>query len=123
MGTCGGAITNPTYMVDQDSALPFTSPILDLKLPLSSFSYQLKWSVDSVIGKFIWEASIFPDPYCWEQLVTCEAVELVPQDQDGLSSIVALPNIWLTVGYVRFRWVPEVGSIGTIDVAVRGVPI
>jgi len=83
----------------------------------------MKWSSSNVIGKFVWEASVFPDPYCWEQLVSCDEVVLVPQDQDTLSGIVSLPNIWLTVGYVRFRWVPDIGSVGTIDTAIRIVPI
>ena len=123
MGTCGGAITNPSYIVDQDSSIPFTSPIIDLQKPISSLCYQMKWSSSSVIGKFIWEASVFPDPYCWEQLVSCESVELITQEQETLSGIVSLPNIWLTVGYVRFMWIPDVGSIGEIDVAIRIVPI
>lgn len=123
MSDCGGAITNPIYLVDHDSSIPYTSPIIDLSKPLASICYQMKWSSSSVIGKFVWEASIFPDPYCWEQLVSCEAVELITKDQETLSGIVSIPNIWLTVGFVRFRWVPDVGSNGTFNVAIRLVPI
>ena len=123
MGTCGGAITNPNYIVGQDASLPFTSPIIDMQKPVSSLCYQMKWSGQDVLGWFIWEASIFPDPFCWEQFVACEEVKFHTGETTALSNIIALPNVWLATGYVRFRWEPDLGSSGTINTAIRIVPI
>lgn len=114
---------NQTYFVDQDSSSPFTSPVINHMKPTSSICYQMKW-VDGVIGKFVWEASIFSNPHVWEQLVSCDEVVLDTAEQSpALNSIVSIPSIWLSVGFMRFRWVPTAGSTGNIDVAIRIVPI
>jgi len=112
---------NPNYIVDQDGSQAFTSRVIDLLKPLSAINYQMKWEA-SVLGRFIWEASIFPDPYCWEALVNCEEVELLITS-DATSGIVSLPNQWLTVGFIRFRFEPFDGSVGLIQAAIRAVPI
>ena len=114
---------NDNYIVGHDSSTSLTSPIIDFRKPLSSLCYQMRWT-ENVLGSFVWEASIFPDPYNWEQLVSCEEVKFSTGDYlETLSNIVSIPNIWLTVGFIRFRWEPLAGSVGTIDVAIRIVPV
>ena len=122
MATGNRSLTNIDYLVDQDSVNAFIFPtVLNLTLAISSVSWQMKWD-SGVIGKFIWEASIYPDPYCWEPMVACEAVELnITSDMN--SGIVSLPHVWLTVGYVRWRFQPTQGSVGLIQSAIRIVPI
>ena len=114
---------NQTYFVDQDSSATFESPVIDLRKPTSAICYQMKWG-DNVLGKFVWEASIFSDPYVWETLVACEEVILeTAKVSPARSSIVSIPSVWLGPGFLRFRWEPTVGSVGGIDVAIRIVPI
>ena len=116
------ALTNVEYLVDQDGGSSFTfSKVLDLTLPIASANWQMKWA-SGVLGTFIWEASIYPDPYTWEPLVACEAVELEIVAGE-LSGIVSLPHSWLTVGFIRWRFEAEVGSTGLIQSAIRIVPI
>lgn len=114
---------NQTYFVDQDSSEVFESPVIDLRKPTSSICYQMRWD-NNVLGKFIWEASIFSGPFEWEALVACEEVILeTAKVSPALSSIVSIPSVWLGPGFIRFRWEPTAGSSGDIDVAIRIVPI
>ncbi len=113
------AITIEDYLVDQDGSQDFTSPVYDLRHPLLSMNWQMKWEA-GVTGFFIWEASIFSDPKVWETLVACEEVKLNIETAPG-SGIVSLPNQWLTAGFIRFRFVAAGGS-GLIQVAMRVVP-
>ena len=116
------ALTNVNYLVDQDGSSSFTfDKVLDLKLPIASANWQMKWDA-GVHGKFIWEASIYPDPYCWEALVSCEPVELEIEPGE-LSGIVSLPHTWLTVGFIRWRFEAIGSSSGLIQSAIRIVPI
>ncbi len=114
------AITKLDYLIDQDGSSAFSSKILNLALALSAVNWQLKWA-SGVKGIFVWEASIYPDPYTWEPLVACEKVELEIEGAE-LSGIVSLPNQWLTAGFVRFRFEPLAGSTGLIQAAIRIVP-
>ena len=121
------AITNQNYVASQDSSVSFESPIVRLEHPLRSICYQVCWE-SNVKGKMTWQASIFSDPFKWETLVNCEEVTLeIPGDtpfgQDH--AIISIPNIWLTVGFLRFIWEPlsDGSSEGNIDVAIRIVPV
>ena len=117
---------NQTYIVDQDSSVTFDSPVIDLVLPYKAINYQLKWADANVKGQFIWKASIFSDPYVWEEMVSCQEVKFSTRDApDGVTSmIVSLPTVWLSQGFLKFTWVPFAsGSAGNIQTAIRIVPI
>ncbi len=121
---CGNrSLTNSTYLVDKDSSVAFDLPIINNTLVKKAINWQFKWDA-TVIGKFIWEASIFPEPYSWEPLVSCEVVELLTGEQAPLlSGIVVLPEVWQTVGFIRPGWIPDGGgSTGLIQGAIRIVP-
>ncbi len=118
---------NKEYVAAADSSIAFESQVIELKCPLRAVNYQVCWET-GVRGELIWEASIFDDPFKWETLVNCEEVTLgIPLEDDptALSSIVSITGIWLTVGWLRFRWVPStsIPSSGNIDVAIRIVPV
>ena len=117
------AIVNENYIVDQDSSVGFQSPIVDLESALSAINYQVLWDAD-VSGELVWQASIFDDPFRWEDLVNCKAVKLnIPGDGNGNNhSIVSIDGIWLTVGFLRFDWRPS-NSTGNLNVSIRIVPI
>jgi hypothetical protein len=112
------AITQLDYMVGKDGAVGFESPVMDLTHPFVAINFQLKWGV-GVKGKFTWYATIFPD--LWEPLVACEEVTYTVGGI-RLHTIVSLPNTWLGAGFIKFVWVPDAGSVGDIDVALRIVP-
>lgn len=122
---CGNrSLTNDKYLVDEDSSVPFELPIISNILGKQTLSWQFKWE-SGVVGEFIWEASIFPTPYCWEPLVSCQVVELKTSEQSPLlSGIVVLPQVWHTVEYIKLSWVPSAGgSAGLIQGAIRIVPL
>jgi hypothetical protein len=122
---CGNrSLTNDQYLVDQDGSVPFDLPVIRNTLAIQTISWQFKWA-SGVAGKFIWEASLFPDPYCWEPLVSCQVVELDTLSQlPLLSGIVVLPEVWHTVEYIKPSWVPSAGgSSGLIQGAIRVVPL
>jgi hypothetical protein len=113
---------NDNYILDKDSSVSFESPIVDLMFPLQAVNYQLKWA-ENVSGRFIFEGSVYPDPYCWETIVNCEEI-IVEAGPSGGSSIVSLTGVWLTLGFVRYRWDPaDSGSTGNINTAIRVVPV
>ena len=112
--------TNVNYIVDQDGSASFDSAILDLTLAIKSVNWQIKWAT-GVLGEFIWEASVYPEPHTWETLVACEEVRFTIGTSN--SCIVSLPDQWLTAGFTRFRFVPATGSTGLIQAAIRIVPI
>ena len=116
------ALTNLEYLVGQDSSSSFDSPIMDSVMPNKAVGYQFKWDA-GVKGVFTWYASIFK--YEWEQYVACESVELeITGSETSRSAIVALPDNWLVTGYLKFSWVPDgAGSTGSIDAAIRIVPV
>lgn len=115
------AILVPDYLVDQDASVTIVSPITDLTSPLQSLSFQFHWDTD-VVGKVTFYASIFPTPYKWEKLVNCNCIEFETADSDTRTEIVAVPGIWLTSGFLKFEFVPAVGSVGNMNVAARIVP-
>ena len=113
---------NKNYIVDQDGSVPFTSPhVINLTSPNASINWQFKWD-SGVSGKITWFASIFSEPFVWENLISCEAVELTI-DSSAESSIISLPENWLTVGFIKFEFVPLAGSSGLISAAIRSVPV
>lgn len=118
-----GAIVNENYIVDEDSSVSFTSPIIDLEAPLRAINYQVSWD-EGVQGELVWQASIVDDPFLWEDLVNCKDVKLsIPSDGSGNNhSILSIEGIWLTVGYLRFEWRPS-GSVGLLNVSIRIVPV
>ena len=120
MGSTFAAI-NQQYLSGIDSAAGFDSPVIDMRKPTAAINYQFKWGA-GVRGEIIWYASLFSDPYVWEVLVSCEDVRVTVKGSDS-SSIVSLPAQWLTVGFIKFSWVPAAGTVGNIDVAIRIVPI
>ena len=124
MSICGSpAKTKQDYLVDHDSSLPWDSNVIPLVFGYSAINWQFCWD-SNVSGKFVWEASILENPYKWEPLVSCQEVELIVVEQAPLlSGIVSLPAIWLTVGFIRVRWIPNDGSSGLIQEAIRSVPL
>jgi len=110
---------NENYVAETSSVSAFDSPVIDLALPHSAISYQIEWEA-GVVGEITWKAAIKSG--LWETLVACEEVSLVV-DGTAESAIVAIPNIWFTVGYLKFSWVPNEGSTGNISAAIRVVPI
>jgi hypothetical protein len=121
MGIGGGTrdIYVPNWIVDQDGSQPFTTTVQLFKYPHQAVNYQFRWE-QGVVGKFIWEASIWTDPYYWEPLINCEPVEFeIPSTES--SAIVSLPHQWLTVRNVRIRFEPYDG-VGLINGVYRLVP-
>lgn len=118
------AITNENYLVDQDASVSFESPKpVDLELPLAALSYQFKWDV-GVVGTVTFFASIYPTPFEWEKLISCEEVSFtINNSNETESEIVSIPGLWLNVGFIKFEFVPSGSSTGNISVASRGVPI
>ena len=116
------ATIDQTFISGQDASSDFESPVINLSNPVSSLCFQLKWD-SGVLGTFTWYASVFK-PYVWEPLVSCgEDVTLIPAGVTLDSSIISLPSIWLTTGYIKFAFVKAVGSTGDVDVALRTVPL
>ena len=115
------AAINQEYLSGVDSAVGFDSPIIDMRKPTSAINYQFKWDA-GVRGELTWYASLFSNPYVWEVLVSCEEVRVTVKG-NSTSAIVSLPAQWLTVGFIKFSWVPAAGTIGNIDAAIRVVPI
>jgi len=115
---------NAEYVVDQDTSVGFTSKVVDLRCPLSALNYQVEWEL-GVKGHFIFEASIFPEPYKWETIINCEEIVIAVDGTSEGHCIVALTYLWLSMGFVRVRWEPDTvdGSIGNTNIAIRVVPI
>lgn len=98
----------------------FSSPVIDLTNRNESLSFQVVWD-SGLLGTFKWQASIFPGQ--WEDFVSCEAVNfIVDGTETTLSNIVALPNNYLLVGYLRLVFSPDSASAGTFKVAQRVCP-
>jgi hypothetical protein len=114
------AKTNSKY-IDADASVSIESKITDLESTLKSMSFQFDWDV-GVIGVVDFYASVFPFPYKWERLVSCETVTFNTVDSETNSEIVSLPDIWLNTGFIRFEFQPEGGSVGNLRVASRIVP-
>ena len=115
---------NELYLKDKDASAPFDSPIIDMAKPTLAINYQFVWD-EAVQGELVWEASLFKDPYHWETMVSCGEVRFKTNEEDliGGSNIIALPQSWLTVGYIRFTFTPIGVSSGLINAAIRVVPI
>ena len=113
------AVKNLNYIVNADSSVEFDSPVYNLELPVTAINYQLLWEA-GVKGKFTWKASIIPT--MWETLVSCEEVSYTVDGSEE-HTIISLPNAWLNSEFLKFTWVPDVGSTGAIDAAIRVVPI
>lgn len=115
---------NEEYVVGQDSSVAFESEIIPLRLPYASIIYQVNWA-EGVSGLMVWEGTIYdPSLDRWERLVGCDEVTL-EMGISGGHGIVALTDAWMTVGFLRMRWLPitDESSTGAIDVAIRIVPI
>lgn len=110
-------ILNLDYVVDQDSASPFTSPELALSHPLDGVFYQFAWDAE-VKGQFIFEATIFPGK--WESFLDCGELKVIADGNAG-HKIVCIPQAWYLVSKLRFRWVPSLSS-GNFSVALRLIP-
>lgn len=111
------AITSTEWIVDQDSASTFNSPVTDLASPLEALNYELSWEA-GVTGVFTFEGAITASRF--KDLINCSTVTVTADGSESYE-IVSLTGIWLTLGFVRFTWVPS-GSSGDINVALRIVP-
>ena len=87
---------------------------------MSSLGYQFKWS-GSVSGNFSFYASIFIT-YEWDNLIACQEVTFKTYHTADNHFIVSLTEIWLNVGFIKFTFVPDGGSTGSVNVAMRVVP-
>ena len=117
------AITNPELFVDEDASASFEMSPKSLDVPLQALGYQFKWEA-GVIGVVTFKASIFPSPYNWETLVSCESVTFTTGESPiTRSMIISIPGIWLSAGFLKFEFVPDAGSTGVMDVAERVVPL
>lgn len=116
------AILKLDYIEAQDSASAFTSPEVTLTYPIQAIGYQFVWGA-SVVGQFVFEATIFDDE--WESLVSCtDPVVVTVAGGTAASEIVVIPHLWLMLSKLRFRWVPDAGgSTGNVNVALRVVPL
>jgi hypothetical protein len=117
------AIINEKWLTNQDTSVEIISPIIDLRCALQALNFQVEWEA-GVKGAFIWEASIFSDPYKWETIVNCEQIIVTTDGLTAGSCIVALTYLWLSMGFVRMRFEPDAteGSTGNANVAIRVVP-
>lgn len=115
------AKTNPNYLSD-DASSTIISDITNMELGFKSISFQFVWGagVDGVVDFY---ASIFPDPFNWESLISCERVSFNTADSPTGSEIVSLPGVWLNAGFIKFEFEPLPGSNGILSVASRVVPI
>lgn len=116
------AITNVGYLVDQDSSISWETNPVSLELASTSLCWQFKWDA-GVSGIFTAYASIFSNPFVWEQMVACEQVSFSTADISGQSTIIALPQSWQLVGFIKWDFAPAVGSVGNTSAAIRIVPI
>ncbi len=115
------AITNVSYLVDQDSSVSWETNPVSLELASTSLCWQFKWDA-GVSGNFTAYASIFSNPFVWEGMVACDSVTFSTADIVGQSTIVALPQSWQLVGFIKWVFTPEVGSVGNTSAAIRIVP-
>lgn len=116
------AILVKEYMVDEDASATIASPVMELLHPFQSIMFQFAWDV-GVVGKVTFFASIFPSPFKWESLVSCEEVSFDINNSNATESeIVSIPGLWLNAGFIRFEFVPSGSSTGNLSVAQRQSP-
>ena len=115
------AILVPEYMVDEDASVLIVSDPMDLTSPLQSVSFQFCWS-EGVEGAVTFYASVFPSPFKWENLVSCSEVGFLTTEATSDTEIISIPGLWLTAGFIKFEFQPNLGTSGTMSVAQRLVP-
>jgi len=117
------AILNPELFVDEDASVSFEMGVKDLSVPLQALGYQFKWDA-GVAGTITFMASIFPSPYNWEALVSCEEVTFHTSESPvARTMILSIPGVWFSAAFLKFVFVPDVGSTGDMSVAERVAPL
>jgi len=111
------SIVNLEYVVGQDASFGFVSPTIHTYFTVDTISWQFDLA-GSLSGKIFIEGTIYPN--AWETLADCEPLEIVVSGPSHV--IVVVPNTARYQEYLRFRWEPNLGSVGTFDAAIRILP-
>lgn len=112
------AITIPNELVGQDSSVEYTSRAIPLDQPNEAIQYEIVWET-GVVGVFVFEGALVQIRFT--PVVNCKTIEVSAGGLAG-SEIVSLTGVWMSLGFVRFHWIPAAGSTGTFSVVLRIVP-
>lgn len=111
------ALTNTSFIVDEDSSSAFYSPVSNLESAISALNYEISWEA-GVTGVFTFEGAITEEKF--QPSIGCDPVSFSADGSAGFE-IVSIFGVWLTLGFIRFGWVPS-SSTGNINVVLRVVP-
>lgn len=112
------AKTDFKFVNNKDCSTSFVSKTLEITYPTHCVSFQ-GYSLGGVHGIVSLEVSIFAD--MWEPLQGCKPIQIDMNTNEKFFFII--PQSSCYAGKIRLRFDKEVGSTGTLNVAVRTMPL